>query len=155
MKKRKSMKNFWVRKFYNKKEKERETSEAMLRIFTYSCNTTVAFLNIIPCNSHQIWMIVSYGRRQFREGMKIKVIINNKLCVFIVSTYTLFLCSLFWFKHISCIMLHDNLLVKECNSRQNVCVIQRSKKNFKWVELSKQPECSFIIAQLINCACSE
>ena len=37
--KRKSMRSFWVRKFYHENEKEREISETLLWIFTYSYNT--------------------------------------------------------------------------------------------------------------------
>ena len=62
-----------------KNEKEREILETFLWIFTYSYNMTLAFLNIIPCYSQQIWRIIFYGRPQFREGMQIKVFIKNKI----------------------------------------------------------------------------
>ena len=47
MQKGKSMKIFWVRKFYNENEKEREILETLLWIFTCSYNTTIAFHNSI------------------------------------------------------------------------------------------------------------
>ena len=51
MKKRKSMKIFWVRKLYHENEKERKILETLLWIFNCRFNTTIAFLYIItPVN---------------------------------------------------------------------------------------------------------
>lgn len=44
MKKSKSTKGFWMRKFYHETEKERETLEKLLWIFTCSYSATIDFL---------------------------------------------------------------------------------------------------------------
>ena len=102
MKKRKSMKIFW---------EERETFRNVVWIFICSFNTTIAFLYVIPYYSQQIWKIIFYDRPQICKGMKITVFIENKvICIHRFNLHFFFFCSLFWFKHISCIMLSDNLI---------------------------------------------
>ena len=109
-KKRKSMKTFWVRKLYHKNEKEREILDTLLWIFTSSFNIAIAFLYIMPYYSQQIWKIIFYGKPHFRKGMKITVFIKNKIICIRRFSWHPFLCSLFWFKHIGCIVLIDNLI---------------------------------------------
>ena len=60
MRKRKSMKIFWVRKFYYENEKERQILETLLWMCTSSYNTTIAFLYIIPCYSQDFLQEQSY-----------------------------------------------------------------------------------------------
>ena len=60
MRKRKSMKIFWVRKFYYENEKERGILETLLWMCTSSYNTTIAFLYIIPCYSQDLLQEQSY-----------------------------------------------------------------------------------------------
>ena len=80
---------FLVRKFYHKNEKEREISETLLWIFTYSYNTTITFLNIIPCYLQQMCRIKVFYQNQ-------SILSKTKLFVPIVSPYTLF--SVFYFE---------------------------------------------------------
>ena len=54
MKERKSLKIFWLRKFYHESEKESEILKTLLWIFTCSYNTTLAFLYIITYYSQEI-----------------------------------------------------------------------------------------------------
>ena len=79
---------FLVRKFYHKNEKEREISETLLWIFTYSYNTAITFLNIIPCYSQQMCRIKVFYQNQ-------SILSKTKLFISIVSPYTPFLCFLF------------------------------------------------------------
>ena len=100
MKERKSLKIFWLRKFYHESEKESEILKTVLWIFTCSYNTTLAFVYIITYYSQEIWKIIFFARPQFRKGMKITVFIKNKIvCIRCFNLHS-FLCSLFWFKHI-------------------------------------------------------
>ena len=111
MKKKISSKIFWVMKFYHENEKEREILETLLWIFTCSYNAAIAFLYIIPYYIQKIWKIIFYGRPQFCKGMKITVFIKNKVISICCCILHSFLYSLFWFKHISCIMLSEILIV--------------------------------------------
>ena len=91
------------------REKEREVLGTFLWILTCSYNTTIDFLYIVPYYSQQIWKTFSYGSSKFCKRMKITVSSRTKLFVSIVSSSS-FLCFLFWFKLISCIMLSENLI---------------------------------------------
>ena len=95
MKKRKSMRIFWARKFYHENEKEREILKTLLWIFTFSYNTTIAFLYVIPYYFQKIRKIIFYGRPQSRKGVKIKAFIKNKIIC--IRLFTLnFFCVLYF-----------------------------------------------------------
>ena len=83
MKRKKSLKIFWVRIFYRENEKEREILETLSWIFTFSYNTTTTFLYIANM------------KNQFRKGMNITVFIKNKIIFIRRFTLHSFLCSLF------------------------------------------------------------
>ena len=125
------VKILWGSKFYHKNEKERAILQTLSWIFTFSYNTTIAFLYIISYYSQQIWKIISHGRPQLHKGMEIPVFINSKIIC--IRRFTLhFLLFSFAIKNIqtSCIIKATRALVYYCAiDKQRILRIERWGSN--------------------------
>ena len=123
---KKSIKIFWVRRFYHENQKESDILETLLWIYICSYNTTIVFLHIIPYYSQQIWKILFYRGLQCRIGLKITVFIKNKIIyirrftLHCLLAYTFFLRVLYFDLNLLAALCCVSIwLVKKCNWRSS------------------------------------